>query len=96
MILLAVWLITTGILPLVKIQIPASGMILALLAIAAGVLILIGGGRIRLSKNLGMLLLCIWLILFGLQSLVNFTFPAFGLILSLLAIAAGIFLLIRR
>ena len=42
MILLAVWLIVTGLLKVVSIPIPAIGMILAVLAIAAGVLILLG------------------------------------------------------
>ena len=42
MLLLAIWLIVTGLLQVVKIRIPASGTILAVLAIAAGVLILVG------------------------------------------------------
>ena len=42
MLLLAIWLIVTGIRQVVKIPIPAIGTILAVLAIAAGVLILLG------------------------------------------------------
>ena len=42
MLLLGIWLIVTGLLPLVSIPIAAIGTILALLAIAAGVLILLG------------------------------------------------------
>jgi hypothetical protein len=42
MLLLAIWLIATGILQLVSISIPGIGIILAVLAIAAGVLILLG------------------------------------------------------
>ena len=41
MILLAVWLILTGLAPLLHLEIPYSGTVLALLAIAAGVLILL-------------------------------------------------------
>jgi hypothetical protein len=40
MFLLAIWLILTGVLPLLNISIPPMGLILQLLAIAAGVLIL--------------------------------------------------------
>jgi hypothetical protein len=40
--LLAIWLILTGLLPLLNISFPASGVVLALLAIAAGVLLLMG------------------------------------------------------
>ena len=39
--LLAVWLIVMGLLPLLSIDIPHSGTILAVVAIAAGVLILL-------------------------------------------------------
>ncbi len=42
MILLAIWLIVTGLLQVVSISIPGVGIIMAALAIAAGVLILLG------------------------------------------------------
>jgi hypothetical protein len=48
----------------------------------------------RLPKNLGMLLLAIWLILTGLAGFVSL--GSLGVILNLLAIAAGILLLMRR
>jgi hypothetical protein len=41
MLLLAIWLIITGVLPFVQIQFANMGSILAVLAIAAGVLILL-------------------------------------------------------
>ena len=40
MILLSIWLIVTGLLQVVSIRIPAIGIILAVLAMVAGVLIL--------------------------------------------------------
>jgi hypothetical protein len=49
----------------------------------------------RFTKNIGMLLLAIWLIAWGLVQLV----PALGglsLVLAVLAIAAGIFILLNR
>ncbi|MDO8848802.1 MAG: hypothetical protein Q7W51_10505 [Coriobacteriia bacterium] len=42
LILLAIWLIVTGVLQVVSISIPGIGIITAALAIAAGVLILLG------------------------------------------------------
>jgi hypothetical protein len=42
MLLLAIWLILTGLLVLLRLTIPESGLILAVLAIVAGVLILLG------------------------------------------------------
>jgi hypothetical protein len=40
--LLGIWLIGTGLMPLIRIHIPGSGIILAVLALAAGVFILFG------------------------------------------------------
>jgi hypothetical protein len=42
MLLLGIWLIATGVLPLVSITLVNVGLVLAVLAIAAGVLILLG------------------------------------------------------
>jgi len=50
----------------------------------------------RFTKNIGMLLLSIWLILYGLISLFSLSFNGLGVIMGLLAIAAGIFILIGR
>jgi hypothetical protein len=43
----------------------------------------------RLNKNLGMLLLGIWLILTGVIPLLNLSFSGLGTLMALLAIAAG-------
>ena len=50
----------------------------------------------KLTKNLGMLLLGIWLIATGLLQVVAIHVPAIGPILALLAIAAGILILVGR
>ena len=103
MLLLAIWLIASGLLPLLNLNIPASGTILALLALAAGVLILVspgrlgaGSGALRLAGSWGMLLLAIWLIITGLLPLLSISIPAIGTILAVLAIAAGVLMLLRR
>ena len=49
-----------------------------------------------LSKKLGMLLLGIWLIVTGLLQVVSIPIPAIGMILALLAIAAGVLILLER
>jgi hypothetical protein len=51
---------------------------------------------IRLTRNLGMLLLAIWLILTGLMPLLNLSFQGVGTIMAILAIASGVSLLIGR
>jgi hypothetical protein len=50
----------------------------------------------KLTKNIGMILLSIWLILTGLIALLNFSFAGLPIIMAILAIAAGIFILLNR
>jgi hypothetical protein len=50
----------------------------------------------RFTKNIGMFLLSIWLILYGLIALFSLSFNGLSIIMGLLAIAAGIFILIGR
>jgi len=50
----------------------------------------------KLTKNLGMLLLSIWLILTGLIELLGFSFSGLPIIMATLAIAAGVLILLRR
>lgn len=50
----------------------------------------------RFNRNIGMLLLAIWLILYGLIALFSLSFSGLGLIMGILALVAGIFILIGR
>ena len=93
-ILLGIWLILTGLLPLVTIQVPGAEIVLAILAIAAGVLLLVRPGSI--SRSLGGILLCAWLILSGLVAITSLAIPGGAVVLGLLAIAAGILILLGR
>jgi len=46
------------------------------------------------QRNIGMLLLAIWLILYGLSALVTFALPA--MVMAVLALLAGILILVGR
>ena len=48
----------------------------------------------KFNRNIGFLLLAIWLILTGLSAFVSMS--GLGVILALLAIAAGVFILLNR
>jgi hypothetical protein len=48
------------------------------------------------TKNIGMLLLAIWLILTGLLSVFTIVFNGEAIVLGVLALLAGIFILIGR
>lgn len=52
--------------------------------------------RLMLTKNLGMLLLGIWLIVTGLVQVVRIPVPELNALLALLAIAAGVLILLGR
>ena len=95
-ILLSVWLIGIGLVPLLGLQLPSMDLILGLLAIAAGVMILLSSTKLRLGGKYGMILLAVYLILVGLLPLLSINLHAGGLILNVLAVATGALLLFRR
>jgi len=50
----------------------------------------------KLTKNIGLLLLGCWLILTGLIPLLSLYFSGLGTIMAILAIAAGVMILVGR
>ena len=50
----------------------------------------------KMTKNLGMLLLGIWLIITGLIPLLNLSLAGLGTLMAVLAIAAGALILVGR
>jgi hypothetical protein len=93
-ILLAIWLILRGLISLLGLEFAGLGLIMGILAIAAGVLLLIGRGS--LSGKWAVIVLAVWLILTGLFALIDLSFSGSGILMGILAIAAGILLLIQR
>jgi len=94
-ILFGVWLLLSGLLSLLGLQFSGSGTVLALLAVAAGVLILLGVSRQDWTKEKAMLLLGIWLLAIGLIGLLDLSFSNRDTLLSILAVAAGGLLLLE-
>jgi FtsH-binding integral membrane protein len=94
--LLAVWLILMGLDPLLNLeQYFPSKIVIAIIAIVAGILIILDI-REKATKNLGRLLLSIFLILTGLFPLLSITFPTQQIIMAVFAIVAGVLLLLGR
>lgn len=52
--------------------------------------------EMKLTRNIGLILLSIWLIVTGLIQLLHFSFSGLPIIMAILAIAAGIFILLER
>jgi hypothetical protein len=50
----------------------------------------------RLTRNIGTLLLAIWLVLTGLVPLLSLSFSGLGTLMAVLAVAAGVLIAIGR
>jgi len=50
----------------------------------------------KLTTNIGMLLLAAWLILTGLIPLLNFSFTGLNAVMAILAIASGVLIVVGR
>jgi hypothetical protein len=50
----------------------------------------------KITRNIGMLLLAAWLVLTGLVPLLNLSFSGLGTVMAVLAIAAGVLIAIGR
>jgi hypothetical protein len=95
--LLSLWLIVAGLVAVAGLNVAGLGTILALLALGAGIALLAMVRRPgEVGPDLGLLLLAVWLILQALMTLLSLSFPQSGLILALLALAAGALILTRR
>ncbi len=49
-----------------------------------------------MKKNLGLLLLGLWLVIHGLTQLVNFSFSGLGTVMAVLAVVAGALIIVGR
>lgn len=50
----------------------------------------------KLTRNIGMLLLAAWLVMTGLIPLLNLSFSGLGTVMAILAIAAGVLIVVGR
>jgi hypothetical protein len=95
-ILLGVWLVLTGLVHLGGISFSRSGILLAVLGIVTGILFFIAHSSEKIGIQRGSILLGVWLVSGGLVSLFHVHFTGSGVILAVLAVAAGVMVLINR
>jgi len=95
-ILLGIWLILSGLVHLGGISFSKSNMILALLGIVTGILFFIADRSEKVGTQIGSILLGTWLAAGGLMFLLNVHFTGSGVMFSVLAVAAGVMVLITR
>lgn len=96
LLLLGIWLSLTGLLAFASLGAGWVDVVLALLAIAAGALLLFALLQKGPLADLGLLLLAVWLLITGLVSLLGFGFSGLNIILGILVLVAGILLLVGR
>ena len=95
LLLLGIWLIARSLLDLFNTHFSYEKIILACIALAAGVFLSVFELKSKL-ESVGILLLGIWLIIGAAMALFNFTFPSSQLIMTILAILAGLLLVVRK
>lgn len=91
-VVLSIFLILSGLVTFVS-GLGSLGIVISILALAAGILILVA--RPDVSMYTGWVLAAIYLILLGLTGIVSFNFNGLGTIMAVLALAAGIILLVK-
>ena len=96
LIIFAVWLLIRGFIELFGLTFTGMNVVLPLLAILAGVLLLLRIRESNVAINLGFLLLSMWLILTGAVPLLQVNVPELNIILAVLGLAAGVLLLMGQ
>ena len=95
-ILLGIWLVLTGLVHLGGISFSKSGVIRAVFGIVTGILFFIADRSEKLATQIGSIFLGVWLVAGGQVSLFHIHFAGSGVILAVLALAAGFKVLITR
>jgi hypothetical protein len=94
-ILLGVWLVVSGLVHLGGIRFSTSGTILAVLGAVTGILFLLADQSEKLWARIGSILLGLWLLANGLLAVFHIHFSGSGIVLAVLAVAAGVLVLLR-
>ncbi|HDQ44039.1 MAG TPA: hypothetical protein ENN17_00895 [bacterium] len=93
-VLMAAYLIAGSLVSLLRVHIPVVTNLLPLVALVAGILFILGS--VQLTRSAGVLFLAVWLILKGLTPFLYVPIPYFGFGVDIIAILAGLFLILRK
>lgn len=93
--ILAVWMIAQGVLALTAFHFPYEKQLLPLLALTAGIVLLMYVIKTKIA-NLGLLLLSLWLILRSSLYLFHYSFPYSDMVVAILGVVSGVVLMIRK
>ena len=93
---LAIWLILIGLVDIIHLSFSGIPVILAILAILAGLFLIFAGKKINRMDHFGSLMLAIWLILKGMFSLFNIDFSGGHIFFGVLAVFTGFLFLLDK
>ncbi len=93
-IFLGIYLIVAGAVSLLGVHHSLILNLLPLVALVTGILFLLGSGK--LNKSVGVFILGVWLILKGLTPFIYVHIPYFAVLIDILAVVAGILILLRK
>ena len=91
-VLAAIYLILVGLTALVNLGFSWLGMVMAILALVAGIVLVIKWAGFK--KHLGFLLFILWLILTGLAGLLGL--GSLGTVIAIVAVASGILMILNQ
>ena len=95
-VLLGVWLILTGLIALTDFNFSASSTVLALVSVVAGALLILADRSEKFSTHIPDFVLGIWLVLMGVVPLLDIHFRGSHAVLEVIALIAGVLIIIRR
>ena len=94
--ILSLWLIFSGLVILIELDIAVLGIVLAIHEIIAGILLLYSRRRIKIFHPVGVALLSVFLTIQGTLLILNFVFEEFMILLGFVAMIGGLILPMKK
>ena len=94
--LLGVWLILRGLIALADLSFQGSSTVLAILAVAAGALLVLADWGEKFSTHIADFVLGTWLILAGIVPLFDVHFRGSHAVLEVVGLLAGVLIILRK
>ena len=93
--LLGIWLIAQSAIGFFKLHFTYDKVILAALALSAGIVLLADAISSRLG-NIGLFMVAVWLLVNSCMFIFKLTFPASEMIMAIIAAVAGMLLILKK
>ena len=95
LLLLGIWLIAQSVIGLFKLHFIYDQMLLAALALSAGIVLLVNAISSRLG-NIGLFMVAVWLLVNSCMFIFKLTFPAREMVMAIIGAVAGLLLILKK